>query len=86
MPKKKAKLVELEQKISVAKGIVAKQRTIVDTLLAAGKPTAEAKGTLRTYLSSLNHLEGRRIQMQQDAKAKRGETENIETEALPAQH
>jgi hypothetical protein len=74
MPKKKAKLVELEQKIDAAKRIVARQQAIVDKLLATGKPSAEAEGTLRTYLSSLNHLEGHRRQMRQDARAKHGES------------
>jgi hypothetical protein len=45
MPKKKAKLVELEQKIDAAKRIVARQQAIVDRLLATGKPSAEAEGT-----------------------------------------
>jgi hypothetical protein len=41
MPKEKAKLVELEQKIDVARRIVAKQQAIVDKLLATGKPSQD---------------------------------------------
>jgi hypothetical protein len=74
MPKKKAKLVELEQKIDVARRIVAKQQAILDKLLASGGASTEAEGTLRTYLSSLNHLESHRLEMRQDAKAKKGES------------
>ena len=74
MPRKKAKLVEIEQKIEVARRIVAKQQAIVDKLIATKKPSVEAEGTLRTYLGSLNHLETHKRQMRQDAKAKRGET------------
>ena len=74
MPSKKAKLVEIEQKIEVARRIVAKQQAMVDKRIANKKPSAEAEGTLRTYLSSLNHLETHKRQMRQDLKAKKGET------------
>jgi hypothetical protein len=74
MPKKKAKLVELKQKIDVARRIVAKQQAIVDKLLATRKPSVAAEGILRTYQSSLNHLEAHRLEMRQDAKARKGES------------
>jgi hypothetical protein len=74
MPRKKAKLVEIGQKIEVARRIVGKQQAIVEKLIANKKPSAEAEGTLRTYLSSLNHLETHQRQMRQAAKVKRGET------------
>jgi hypothetical protein len=41
MPRKKAKLVEIEQKIEVARRIVAKQQAMVDKLIANKKPSAE---------------------------------------------
>jgi hypothetical protein len=74
MPRKKAKLVEIGQKIEVARRIVGKQQAIVEKLIANKKPSAEAEGTLRTYLSSLNHFETHQRQMRQAAKVKRGET------------
>jgi len=74
MPKKRPKLIVLAQHIAGAKRIVADQRALLAILQAAGQPTPEAEGILRTYLSALQHLKAHERKMREEAKAKKGET------------
>jgi hypothetical protein len=70
MPRKNDKLLsELRQKIEVARRIVADQQAIVDRLIENKKPCVEAKGILRTYLSSLDQLKTYQKQVRKDKKA-----------------
>jgi hypothetical protein len=74
MPKKKAKLVELEHRIAEARRIIEEQQALLVKLRASGTSTHEAEGALRTYASSLMHLLSHDRKMREEAKAKRGES------------
>ena len=56
-----------------ARRIVAEQQALVTKLQAFGQPTIEAEATLRTYLSSLTHLETHESKLREEAAVK-GET------------
>jgi hypothetical protein len=74
MPRKRSKLIAIAQRVAVARRIVAEQSALVAKLQAEGQPTFEADGTLRTYISSLKHLEAHAHKMREETKAKKGET------------
>ena len=61
-------------RVAEARRIVAAQRALIARLMLAGRPTLEAQGSLRTYLSALKLLEAFQRRIVEDNKAKVGET------------
>jgi hypothetical protein len=59
MPRRRLELVVLSQRIAAAQRIIADQQVLIAKLKAAGQPSIEAESALRSYLSSLRHLEDR---------------------------
>jgi hypothetical protein len=74
MPKKRPKLVAIAEQLATARHIVAEQQALVAKLRTYAQPMLEAEGTLRTYLSALAHLEAHECKMNEEAKAKKGES------------
>jgi hypothetical protein len=76
MPRKKPKLVLLAAQIAAARRIIDSQQALLERLRVNGRPTDQAKGALRTYVSSLMHLLAREDNLRKQAAAKKGETKN----------
>jgi hypothetical protein len=74
MPRKISKLRIVTLQLANARRIVAEQQGLVAELRAAGHPTVEVEGTLRTYLSALTRLEAHECKLREDATAKKGES------------
>ena len=74
MPRKISKLRIVTLQLADARRIVAEQQALVTKLQAFGQPTIEAEAILRTYLSSLTHLETHESKLREEAAAKKGET------------
>ena len=77
MPRKrptKPKLILLADRIAEARRIIDAQQILLENLRAAGAPTDEAEGTLRTYASSLMHLLAYERKLKDEAEATKGET------------
>src|SRR5262245_7806477 len=71
---KKTKLALLSDQIAEAGRIIDAQQALLKKLRIAGAPTQEAEGAMRTYASSLSHLLAHERKLEEDAKAKKGET------------
>jgi hypothetical protein len=74
MPKKRPKLALLADRIAEARRIVEAQQTLIMKLQTGGQSTTEAESTLRICVSSLLHLLAHAERLQEEAKAKKGET------------
>ena len=74
MPSKRPKLRVLADRIAEARRIVEAQQTLKMKLQTGGQSTTEAESTLKICVSSLLHLQAYAEKLQEEAKAKKGET------------
>jgi hypothetical protein len=73
MPKKKPTVVPAAQRADEARRIVARQRDLVVTLKALGRPADDAERVLKTYVSALKHLEDHVRKFRAEARARKRE-------------
>jgi len=63
-------------RVAEARRIVDQQNDLIGALKASGNPTLEAEAALRTFLSSLAHLEGHERAIRKEEEAKKRESRN----------
>ena len=75
MPRKrpgKTKLGLIADRIAEARRIIDAQQMLLEDLCAAGAPTHEAEGALRTYFRSLMHRLAYERKLKEEAEATKG--------------
>jgi hypothetical protein len=76
MPRKRPKLSTLTARIAEPRRIIEAQLAQLMKLQTSGQSTTEAESALRMCVSSLLHLLAHAERLQEEAKAKKGETKN----------
>ena len=76
MPRKRPKLSTLTARIAEARRIIEAQQAQLMKLQTSGQSTTEAESPLRMCVSALLHLLAHAERLQEEAKAKKGETKN----------
>jgi hypothetical protein len=67
----------MAHRIAEVRGIIGGQQTLLKKLIAAGLPTQDAEGALRTYVSSLEHLLSHELKMREENEIKKGERRKL---------
>jgi hypothetical protein len=70
MPRRHPLLIVASARLARARQIVGDQCDLIAKLQAAGKPMAEAKKTLKTYESSVRHLEEHERKLREEFRRK----------------
>jgi hypothetical protein len=73
MPRKRPKLATAGERVAAARRIIEAQQALLEKLRINGRPTNEADGALRMYVSSLLHRLAHEERLRKAAKDKRGE-------------